>query len=1280
MTHSAQSMSLQQQQQQQLLRHTPHGNGMRVVAPQRLNHNSQPHVPKHPGSNNMAQLRQQQAHPGHGIDGMLGSAALLSGASSSMTAVNSGSKSSSRESGNFAPYPQAASLNDGVAQASPWGPQLLMPPKNSPSSSGDARPLSSSGGQLQTNLSGKVGKMTGTTVTLGSGISAGSRSQSERAGQRQGLQQQLRQGLQHSRPAHQGVHDGSAILSSSNSVPPGMAAPGMVAPGVISSGNGCLPGIGGRGVGMGLLGPFEGMQIAVGDAGAASAVVRRHTGVPSHSNLAGFVGSASSVASSAVNNGNGAAAGSRSMFAHSLDAEVATTSNIGVTGGGGGGVDVGGSGSVAALGAGSSLGVALGESVGSGALLHSSMMGNPALQSSTTSLSGRPVAAVSRLPAASRLSGAVESSLISAQGATAASANIAKSGTAGSSSSAGMSGTVASLATSGNSSHSNGNSHVVNGRKSDGRRSGKGSDSSRVSVSTKKLIAWIAGIIQQHGGRIIGANLGSALAGSNSALYRSIKSQHGGLTPLLAKFPKTFLLENDPPFNHIAIAGFKPTPVRGTAAVGNDRSNSGPSSGSGGGNAGQSNSAPHSRGLGRDGYTRGRGGGGGRQSIEAQVARHTVAILSEGGGPTQQLKAVELANMLRARIGTDALASVREQHGGLLSLLERSPHLFRVSRIPKSDCVALVGGNAGVNTRRRGVSGGVDNRSQSGSGGGHHSAGSSSRSFAGHANGGATTHGQGGMQTTSHSSSSSSGGGRCLHVGNVASSMTDEELRRHFSQFGRIQVLKLVSQKDRRFAFVNFETAAEAERAKRELSKHTLWRSNVSFAKRETIAVSGMNHHSNHPSNSAGGSSAQGSAGDKKKRWHGRPRNYAPSRHLWIGCLYGSSRKHVLQVFSKFGAIEDVNFLKDRHCAFVDFVDIRSAACAFEQMQGTKLGEQRVELGFGRSRPGESARGHVDGGNSGGASSSHKNHDNHLATSHHAAQRHLSNAQHDHKNNGHNVRGHPHPPHLHFQHPRQSLQPQAPVRTTDENGWSVVVNKKHRSKGSDRSTVGLRPDGRLDAESLAQFLQVVLAETGRGGSRARDQAADEVARGGSKAAMPLDVLEWQMCRRYGNDARFLQALQAQEGGLSSFVKKRQNLFCMRSDPSGKPVVGLVQAASALLHLNRSNGTSGSQDSSSPNWGAAAVAAVVDAGVLTHLTSDRYTDAPSPSDPALRALLTAMLRDLGGNTTIQKLRSSLKHKLRSSKGIKRVTLRNFMQRQSSTFEVLGGGRVRLVNRR
>ena len=77
-------------------------------------------------------------------------------------------------------------------------------------------------------------------------------------------------------------------------------------------------------------------------------------------------------------------------------------------------------------------------------------------------------------------------------------------------------------------------------------------------------------------------------------------------------------------------------------------------------------------------------------SVEDIVAKSCRDILIDAA--SHSLKAVELANTLRARVGTEVLAHIRERWGGLLSLLERHTHVFRVERIPKNDLVTLVGG------------------------------------------------------------------------------------------------------------------------------------------------------------------------------------------------------------------------------------------------------------------------------------------------------------------------------------------------------------------------------------------------------------------------------------------------------------------------------------------------------------------------------------------------------------------------------------------------------------
>lgn len=132
------------------------------------------------------------------------------------------------------------------------------------------------------------------------------------------------------------------------------------------------------------------------------------------------------------------------------------------------------------------------------------------------------------------------------------------------------------------------------------------------------------------------------------------------------------------------------------------------------------------------------------------------------------MQAVELANVLRARMGTEALAIVREAHGGLLSLLEKHNTVFKVDRIPKNDCVSLPASDEelaalDLEDIRADASG-----DGSGAGGRGVDSGIVPESW----------------------SSSLAIPSRCLHVGNVAITMTEEKLRHQFGAFGKIESMK----------------------------------------------------------------------------------------------------------------------------------------------------------------------------------------------------------------------------------------------------------------------------------------------------------------------------------------------------------------------------------------------------------------------------------------------------------------------------------------------------------
>jgi len=85
----------------------------------------------------------------------------------------------------------------------------------------------------------------------------------------------------------------------------------------------------------------------------------------------------------------------------------------------------------------------------------------------------------------------------------------------------------------------------------------------------------------------------------------------------------------------------------------------------------------------------------------------------------------------------------------------------------------------------------------------------------------------------------------------------------------------------------------------------------------------------------------------RTNRWP-QKRNFVPSRHLWIGCLSHTNTSELKKIFTQFGKIDKISFLRDRHCAFIDFIRLEDSLMAFRAMQDVRVGDQVVELGFGQ--------------------------------------------------------------------------------------------------------------------------------------------------------------------------------------------------------------------------------------------------------------------------------------------------------------------------------------------
>ncbi|CBK23773.2 uncharacterized protein [Blastocystis hominis] len=168
----------------------------------------------------------------------------------------------------------------------------------------------------------------------------------------------------------------------------------------------------------------------------------------------------------------------------------------------------------------------------------------------------------------------------------------------------------------------------------------------------------------------------------------------------------------------------------------------------------------------------------------------SVACVLLQQSPTRSLKSVELANNIRDNLGSNILVFVRNHFSGLLCLYEQYPQLFSVSRIPKNDKVFLVCEKIPD----------FPDRIKS-------------------------------LHLQKHS--------RCLHVGNLDPHLTEEDVRREFSAYGDVKGVRIVTQGDRHYGFVYFNSVDTAEKVRSILLEKPEWKGNIAFARKKK---SGRSH------------------------------------------------------------------------------------------------------------------------------------------------------------------------------------------------------------------------------------------------------------------------------------------------------------------------------------------------------------------------------------------------------------------------------------------------------
>ena len=201
-------------------------------------------------------------------------------------------------------------------------------------------------------------------------------------------------------------------------------------------------------------------------------------------------------------------------------------------------------------------------------------------------------------------------------------------------------------------------------------------------------------------------------------------------------------------------------------------------------------------------------------SVEALIMRGCAEILIESS--SHSLKAVELANTLRARVRQTFLA-IRERWGSLW-LCWAGYRVFRVRRIPKNDTVALVlPGDSDTDSSPRSRRGSRDGLSDS-----------EKDSF------GRPPHTPTAVAVkVKTEAQESTHQGACIRCHTAHRRATLSRVREVRRGGGLV-----VAHRSRRFAFVTFVTIEQAISAKQRLVKLTPWKSAISYAHKESIALS----------------------------------------------------------------------------------------------------------------------------------------------------------------------------------------------------------------------------------------------------------------------------------------------------------------------------------------------------------------------------------------------------------------------------------------------------------
>lgn len=157
---------------------------------------------------------------------------------------------------------------------------------------------------------------------------------------------------------------------------------------------------------------------------------------------------------------------------------------------------------------------------------------------------------------------------------------------------------------------------------------------------------------------------------------------------------------------------------------------------------------------------------------------------------------------------------------------------------------------------------------------------------------------------------------RSLWIGNIDSAMSSEDLYLIFSQFGVIDSIRTLQ--DKECAFVNYANVEDAIKAKEGMQGGRIGNCIVRIGYGKVDAIH----------------DAQG---------------LQPTKSLWIGNIMPSTKPSDLEViFADFGQVESARVLTHKNCGFVNFVKLEDAIVARSEMNGQEISGAVVKIGFAK--------------------------------------------------------------------------------------------------------------------------------------------------------------------------------------------------------------------------------------------------------------------------------------------------------------------------------------------